>query len=135
MQLVPLCTVDLELGRPTVVGDGPSGMRVIVEVTSMRLSGERLNGRLGGATAADWLTVAGNVATIDVRATIETDDGAIVYVQYRGRSDATNGAGAAPMYVTPIFETSDERYRWLNTIQAVGRGHVRDLRYEWFELR
>jgi Protein of unknown function (DUF3237) len=134
-ELVPLCRVDLELGPPTIVGEGPSGTRMIVELQAMTLTGDRLNGHLIGCAAADWLTVVGTVATIDVRATIETHDGAIVYVQYRGRSDVTRGIGAAPIYVTPTFETGDDRYQWLNHIQAVGKGLLRDLRYDWYELR
>ena len=135
LELVPLCRVDLELGPPTIVGDGPSGTRMIVELQAMTLTGDRLNGHLIGHAAADWLTVVGTVATIDVRATIETHDGAIVYVQYRGRSDVTRGIGAAPIYVAPTFETGDARYQWLNHLQAVGKGLLRDLRYDWYELR
>lgn len=133
-ELVPLCRVDLELGPPTIVGKGPSGQRVIVDVLALTLTGDRLNGTLKGQ-AADCLTVVGATATIDVRATIETDDGALIFVQYRGRSDVTGGVGAAPMYVAPMFETGDERYQWLNHIQAVGKGLLSELRYDWFELR
>ena len=41
------------------------------------------------------------------------------------------------VYVAPPFETADERYRWLHTVQAVGKGQVHGggLRYEWYELR
>lgn len=134
-ELIPLCTVDLELGPAMVVEDGPSGTRMVVELLAMTLSGDRLTASLEGRSAADWLTVAGNVATIDVRAMVKTDDGALLYVQYRGRSDVTDGIGATPMYVAPYFETSDPRYRWLNSIQAVGKGLLRDLRYEWYEVR
>ncbi|MDQ6696922.1 MAG: DUF3237 domain-containing protein [Actinomycetota bacterium] len=133
-ELVPLCRVDLELGPPSMIGKGASGQRVIVDVLGMTLTGDRLNGTLRGQ-AADCLTVVGTTATIDVRARIETDDGALVYVQYRGRSDVTDGVGAAPMYVAPLFETGDERYQWLNHIQAVGKGLLSELRYDWFELR
>lgn len=117
-----------------MIGKGASGQRVIVDVLGMTLTGDRLNGTLRGQ-AADCLTVVGTTATIDVRARIETDDGALVYVQYRGRSDVTDGVGAAPMYVAPLFETGDERYQWLNHIQAVGKGLLSELRYDWFELR
>lgn len=133
--LIPLCQVDLELGPPVIVGDGPSGSRIVVAILAMTLTGDRLNGALKGPSAADWLTVAGGVATIDVRVTIETDDGALIYVQYRGRSDVAKGIGASPMYVAPTFETGDERYRWLNPIQAVGKGLLSELRYDWYELR
>jgi hypothetical protein len=64
-----------------------------------------------GTANADWVTVVGGIATIDVRATIETCDGAFIYVQYRGRTAASRGVGAEPAYTTPIFETGDD-YRW-----------------------
>ena len=65
---------------------------------------------------------------------METDDGALVFVQYHGRVDV--GAGG-PTYATPRFETGDDRYRWLNKIQAVGKGILdgNTLTYELYELR
>ncbi len=108
---------------------------MIAAILAMTLTGDRLNGTLKGQSPADWLTVIGGVATIDVRATIETDDGAIIYVQYRGRSDVAEGIGAFPIYIALTFETGDERYRWLNPIQAVGKGILSDLRYDWYEVR
>ncbi len=134
-ELCPLCTVDLELEPAVVIGEGPSGTRMIVDIRSMTVSGDRLNARLKGRAAADWFTIVGTVATIDVRATLETHDGALIYVQYRGRSDVSNGIGSGPMYVAPTFETSDARYQWLNHIQAVGKGELKTLRYEWFEVK
>jgi len=134
MELVHLCTVELDLEAPTVIGPGPSGERIIVDITGMRFSGKRLNATLKGRAAADWLTVVGSTATIDVRATIETHDGALIYVQYQGRSDVKDGIGAAPIYVTPTFETSDERYLWLNHLQAAGKGDLKTRRYEWYEM-
>jgi hypothetical protein len=37
---------------------------------------------------------------------------------------------------TPLFETGDERYAWLNTIQAVGIGEMvgTDVVYDVYEL-
>lgn len=134
IELVHLCTVELELAAPLVIGAGPSGNRMIVDVTGMTFSGERLNATLKGRAAADWLTIVGTVATIDVRATIETHDGALIYVQYQGRSDAKDGIGATPIYVAPTFETTDERYLWLNHLQAVGKGDLKTRRYEWYEM-
>jgi hypothetical protein len=132
--LIPLCGVDLTLGRAHVVGDGPSGRRLVAPVTGMVLTGERLRASLVGP-AADWVTLVDDVATIDVRATVETDDGAIIYVQYAGRADATGRLGAAPVYVAPRFETGDDRYRWLNVVQAAGKGDLAALHYDWYELR
>lgn len=134
-EFIPLCSVDLELGTPTVIKKGPAGTRMIAPIEGMRLSGDRISGHLEGSSAADWLTISGGVATIDVRATIRTDDGAIVFVQYRGRSDAAEGMGSAPVHVAVTFETDAPQYAWLNPLLAVGRGELSELRYEWFEVR
>ncbi len=76
---------------------------------------------------------------IDIRLTLETHDGALVYVSYQGRRDIAQVIGGidAPVYITPQFETSDERYAWLNKVQAVGKGMEQgDSRvYEVYELR
>lgn len=134
-EFVPLCSVELELAPPTIIKDGPAGLRMIAPIRALRLTGDRLNGSLEGSSAADWLTIAGGVATVDVRATIRTHDDAIVFVQYRGRSDATEGMGSAPVHVAVTFETAAPKYTWLNPMLAVGRGELSELRYEWFEVR
>ena len=43
----------------------------------------------------------------------------------------------APLYVAPLFETGDERYTWLNCIQAIGKGELDGtaLAYEISEVR
>lgn len=135
LELIPLCSVDVTLSAPIVVGEGPSGLRLVFEVEGMAISGDRLNGKSKGVAAADWFTIVGSVGTLDVRGTFETDDGAIVYVEYRGRTDTSKPG--APVYATPVFETGDERYAWLNAIQAVGKGILdgSQLHYDWFELR
>ncbi|MFK8042764.1 DUF3237 domain-containing protein [Congregibacter sp.] len=130
-----LCSVQLTLRTPSMVGEGPSGQRVIAEIEAMSVRGDRLHADLEGSAAADWLTIANKVAKIDVRATLRTHDGALIYLQYKGRSDATNGLGSSPIVVAPTFETSDERYLWLNAVQAIGKGDLALRRYEWFEVQ
>jgi len=136
LELIPLCTVDIVLDDFIVVGDGPSGTRMIAEVKEATVQGDRLRGTRKGAASADWVTLVGTVGSLDVRATFETDDGAVVLAQYRGRTDFGAG-GAAPIYVAPLFETGDERYAWLNLIQAVGKGTLdgSNLHYDWYEVR
>ena len=41
-----------------------------------------------------------------------------------GRADWSEGPGTKPIYMAPKFETSDERYTWLNAVQAVGKGQL-----------
>ena len=63
--------------------------------------------------------------------------------------DTSTGAPAAPLtklelfdtmtvYAAPLFHTGDERYEWINRIQAVAKGRFESpstLVYEMFELR
>jgi hypothetical protein len=140
IELVPLCTLRLQLKPPIEVGGGPAGTRLIVEVASAQVKGDRLRGEMLGAAAADWVIVGPEgTGTVDVRATLQTDDGAIIFVKYNGRLDVSQGL-QFPMtaYVAPLFETGDERYAWLNRIQAVGKGIIYEdlsLDYEWYEVR
>jgi hypothetical protein len=137
IELVPLCDIDITLSDQVMVGQGPSGFRVVAEVGSVVVEGERLKGVGKGTSGADWLTIVDGIATVDVRFSIETHDGAVVYVSYRGRSDFREGPGAHPIYAAPTFETGDERYAWLNLVQAVSKGSVEgnDVRYEIAEVR
>ena len=136
-ELVPLCSIDIVMGESQMIGDGPAGFRVIAEVGSGTVSGDRVRGTLAGRAMADWIVVNGGVATVDVRGAMQTDDGALIYVTYGGRIDVSGGALTEPIYVAPRFETSDERYTWLNLVQAVGIGKLdgENLHYDWFELR
>lgn len=138
IELVPLCDIDITLrSEQVVVGQGPAGFRLVAEVESLVVEGERLRGRGKGSAGADWLTIVDGIATVDVRTTIETHDGAVVYVTYTGRSDFREGPGVHPIYAAPTFETGDERYAWLNVVQAVSKGTFdgTHVRYEVAEVR
>jgi hypothetical protein len=140
IELVPLCTASIELAAPFILPDTPAGTRVIAECRSFDVAGDRITAHLKGTAAADWLTVDGRgQGTLDVRVLVETDDGAPIYLTYRGRIDLAGGPGAAPSYTAPLFDTGDERYLWLNKIQAVGKGQLSadgtDLVYDIYEVR
>ena len=136
MELVPLATMTATLSHPFALSGTPVGNRLIFEVESGSIEGERIRAQLKGRAAADWLAVGPDgTGTIDVRALVDTDDGALVFLQYQGRVDANSPSG--PVYIAPKFETGDDRYRWLNRVQAVGKG-VFDgttLTYELCEVR
>lgn len=72
---------------------------------------------------------------VDVRATFETDDGALIYVQYYGvarpevgrpmaQPGETSDYGDAYFMTAPRFETGDERYTWLNGLVCVTEGKL-----------
>ena len=137
LELVPLATMTAELAAPFVLDSCPAGGRWIFEVDSVTVTGDRLRASMKGRSTADWLTVGPDMTgTLDVRMLLETDDGALVFVLYNGRVDLTNG-GAGGTYAAPRFETGDDRYRWLNKIQAVAKGTLdgSTLTYEMYELR
>jgi hypothetical protein len=138
IELVPLCTAKVQLKPPIEIGPAVFGSRMIFEVVSIETEGERFRATMEGAAAADWLLVGpGGEASLDVRATVRTHDGALVYAAYYGRF-TFDGSLPVTIYVAPRFETSDARYRWLNHIQAVGKGVVDEkllLTYEWYEMR
>lgn len=140
IELVPLCTATVTLADPILIPSTPSGMRAIAGVTAWDVEGERLRAHLHGTAAADWMTVSAEmIGTIDVRALLETHDGALVYTWYHGRLDLSQGPGASAAYSAPLYETGDERYAWLNRIQAVAKGLLSDdmtqLVYEICEVR
>lgn len=109
------------LAPPSMVPGGPNGTRVIVPITGGTVTGPRINGTVD-ALGADWLTMrADGTAQLDVRALIRTDDGAIIHTTYKGIMAPTEGGG--PRITTaPLFETGDEKYAWLNSIQAIAVG-------------
>lgn len=138
IELVPLMTATINLREPIMLPNTPSGTRVIVEVASASFEGDRIKGKQKGVAAADWLTVGPEgTGTLDVRATLETDDGALIFSSYRGRLDTSQPIGSAPIYAAPLYDTGDERYAWINKIQAVAKGTTDGqlLEYEIYEVR
>ena len=120
--LIPMGTITAQLGDMIEVGAGPKGTRLVVDVPELKLESNRVNATLATNDAADWLTMSedGTLGSLDVRFTLRTDDGAFIYVEYGGRVDMATGLVAS----APTFQTGDDRYKWLNRVQAVGAGHV-----------
>jgi hypothetical protein len=134
LQTELLFDMQVELGEAQQVGATPRGSRVIAPLTGGMFAGPKLKGDVlpGGA---DWLlTRADGVREPDVRLTLRTDDGHLIYMSYRGINTITpeiiqrlrHGEPVSPseyyMRITPVFETGAERYGWLNRIVAVGVG-------------
>ncbi|MGE5333204.1 MAG: DUF3237 domain-containing protein [Nitrososphaerota archaeon] len=141
LELIPLGTVTI---KPVLIADlgvAPSGRRLMITIRDAVWEGERLKAHLKeGTTAGDWMIIGPDgTALTDIRLTMETDDGALIYVEYGGRRDFSQvfQGRDTPVYIAPRFETGDERYAWLNRIQAVGKGTVvGDSRvYDIYEVR
>ncbi|MFE3518279.1 DUF3237 domain-containing protein [Streptomyces sp. NPDC059166] len=122
-------------------GAGPLGRRVLFGAAGGTFDGPRLRGTVvpGGG---DWaLFRPDGVMALDVRLTLRTDDGELLYMTYGGRwvippelkADMTDPVkrhriGPAHYYfrTNPLFETGSERYAWLNDIVCVGSGYLVD---------
>jgi hypothetical protein len=137
-QFVPLFRGTWRLAEYLTIPRAPAGTRLIAGITQGRIDGDRVSASLTGAASADWLTIgADQIGTVDFRGTVQTDDGALIYLHGPGRIDLSGGMGSrAPLYGGALFETSDKRYTWLNSIVAAWKGMVIDgvLYDEYFQL-
>ena len=147
--LEPLLSAEITLGAPQELGDTPQGRRRIIPITGGEFHGARLHGRVlpGGA---DWQVLrADGVAQLEARYTLETSDGALIYVRNDGLRHGTpdimerlaKGESVLPelyyMRTRPCFETAHARYAWLNRIVCVATGARRaaSVDLEVFEVR
>jgi hypothetical protein len=120
MNARPLMQLHLTIAATEEVGRTPHGTLSIFPITGGSFEGERLRGIvLGGA---DWVTAAANGASeLDLRLTLQTDDGALIHMTFTGvRDDANNY-----FRTLPRFETSAPKYAFLNRLLAVGTGEGR----------
>ena len=119
---------------PEVIGPVPEGLRWNVYVTGGEITGSKLQGTIR-PVGADWLTVrTDGVALLDVRATLETHDGALIYITYNGIGDLGKDgydkalAGDLPktlqLHTAPLMRSSHPDYLWVNRYQFVNVGEV-----------
>jgi hypothetical protein len=144
-----LCRIKVTLEPVRDLGDTPLGRRRIIGITGGSFSGARLSGRVlpGGA---DWQLIrADGSAYLDARYTLETSDGALIYVSNHGYrhgpqdviARVARGEDVDPaqyyMRTTPWFETAAPAYAWLNRIVCVGTGARRAdcVELEFFEVK
>jgi len=106
---------------PRATIQGANGTRVVVAVTGGTFHGPKLNGTVADQPGGDWVTSrADGSLKLDVRLLLKTDDGADILMMYSGIGVRRDGSLA--IRIAPQFESGDERYAWLNNVQAVGTG-------------
>jgi len=77
--------LEATLGQPLDLGDTAQGHRRIVPQTGGRFSGPELGGDLLPGASADWqIILPDGTALGDIRYTLQTDAGDLLYVQSRG---------------------------------------------------
>lgn len=98
------------------------------------VKGPGINGKVI-APGGDWIrTLPSGALRQEAKLTIETDDGAFIHMSYVGvvainkEAAETMGRGevltdkSVPYFInTPLFQTSAEKYGWLNKVQGIGK--------------
>src|SRR5499425_1844797 len=129
-----LMTLQVVVPPPQKLGAVPHGTRVIAPIAGGTFEGPRLRGKVlpGGG---DWaLLRSDGVLELDLRITLETDDGALIYMTSLGLRHGppdvlaalARGESVDPSkyyFRTSVrFETSAQQYTYLNRMLAISSG-------------
>src|SRR6202521_3712335 len=132
-----LMMLQVVVAGPQRIGGGPHGTRITAPITDGHFEGPRLRGRVlpGGG---DWTILRGDgVLELDLRVTLETDDGALIHMTSLGLRHGpaevlaalARGESVDPsayyFRTAPRFETSAPKYAFLNQLIAVASGDRR----------
>jgi hypothetical protein len=131
-------TVTIE--PPQIVGPTPDGIRVTWNAVGGTVIGPKLNAKV--IQGADWMQIRPDgVGDIDVRAILETAEGARIMSIYSGvmewgedgyqRFLRKNFPKPLKAWTAQRFLTADSTYSWLNRVQCLSVGEVflDDLNY------
>ena len=134
---------------PEIIGPLPEGIRVNFYVTGGSIEGQNVSGKIlpvGG----DWMIIRKDgVGILDVRATMETEDGALIYTTYTGVLDLGDDGyerflrqelpDTVQLRIAPRYYTAQPQYQWLNRVQCLGVGQAdmtrSQVRYDIYAIR
>jgi muconolactone delta-isomerase len=134
-RLTPVYRLEATLGQPLDLGDVGEGRRRIVPLAGGTFAGAELNGTLLPGASADWqIVLADGTALGDIRYTLRTDRGDLLYVRSRGvrhgsaeilarlgRGEDVD-AGEYTFRTSTQIETAAPDLDWLNKGIFVGVG-------------
>lgn len=139
--------LDIALGHPLDLGTTARGHRRIVPQTGGTFTGPELRGTLLPGASADWqIVLPDGTALADIRCTLQTDHGDLLYVQSRGvrhgsaevlarlgRGEEVD-AGEYTFRTATQIETAAPSLDWLNkgVFIGVGARHAAGVTYETY---
>jgi Protein of unknown function (DUF3237) len=126
-RLTKIYRLEATVGQPLDLGDAALGRRRIIPLTGGTFAGPELCGTLIAGASADWQIVqADGTALGDIRYTLQTDNGDVLYVRSRsvrhgpaevlarlGRGEDVNPSEYTFRATTHI-ETAAPQLGWLN---------------------
>ncbi len=137
------------IAAPEVIGPCPGDIRLNFPLTGGEVSGPKLSGKVKGG-GADFATLrTDGVILVDVRGTLESDDGALIDIAYQGVLDLGEDGyanflkGVMPpelkVRAAPRFRTAHPAYQWLNRLQCFSIGEAdlakQEITYDVYALR
>ena len=144
-RLTLIYRLEATLAQPLDLGNVAQGHRRIVAQTGGTFTGPELNGKLLPGASADWqIVLPDGTALGDIRYTLQTDAGELLYVQSRGvrhgsaevlarlaRGEDVDASEYTFRTSTQI-ETAAPRLDWLNRgiFLSVGGRQARGVIYE-----
>src|SRR3954464_5874207 len=116
--------LEAALGDPLDVGDVSQGRRRIVPLTGGAFTGPQLNGKLLPGASADWqILLPDGTALGDVRYTLQTDGGALLYVRSRG---VRHGSAEVLARLAPGEDVDPSKYVFRTATQIETRSRELD---------
>jgi len=128
------CDLTIQLDNIRELGTGRAGKRRIIPIIGGSVTGAHITGKILNV-GADWQTVfSSNLAELDTRYALETDDGATIEIKNYGfrhgpeeiMTAVAKGesvpADSYYMRTHARLETGDVRYDWVNNTLFLGVG-------------
>jgi hypothetical protein len=139
--------LEATVAEPLDLGETALGLRRIVPLTGGTFTGPAISGKLLPGASADWqIVLPDGTALGDIRYTLRTDDGDLLYVQSRsvrhgsaevlarlGRGEHVD-AGEYTFRASTQIETSAPALAWLNqgVFVSVGGRQAAGVIYETY---
>jgi len=133
-QLEFVCEINVKVAKPYDIGNTGTGIRKVIPLLDGTFKGPLLQGIILPGGADSQLIKENEVADINARYVLQTNDGVLIYLSNTGIRVASTGvlkklsAGeivnedAYYFRTVPVFETSNEKYSWLMKSLFIAKG-------------